>query len=84
MKAMDIGLRSGACVPFVEGSGSAERGYMSTMSTVKVWENELTAGMFNVFTDGNGRLKPVIQLAGYGFVGFVIRCCAIHFRHRQG
>ena len=33
--SMYIELKSGPCVPFVEGSRSAERGYMSTMSTVK-------------------------------------------------
>lgn len=46
--SMYIELRSGPCVPFVEGSRSAERGYMSTMSTVKGWENELTPEMFKV------------------------------------
>ena len=40
--SMYIELKSGPCVPFVEGSRSAERGYMSTMSTVKGWENEFT------------------------------------------
>lgn len=43
-----IELKTGPCVPFVEGSRSAERGYMSTMSTVKGWENELTPEMFKV------------------------------------
>lgn len=46
--SMYIELKSGPCVPFVEGSRSAERGYMSTMSTVKGWENELTPEMFKV------------------------------------
>ena len=46
--SMYIELNSGPCVPFVEGSRSAERGYMSTMSTVKGWENELTPEMFKV------------------------------------
>lgn len=46
--SMYIELKSGPCVPFVEGSRSAERGYMSTMSTVKGWENELTLEMFKV------------------------------------
>ena len=46
--SMYIELKSGPCVPFVAGSGSAERGYMSTMSTVKGWENELTPEMFKV------------------------------------
>lgn len=45
---MYIELKSGPCVPFVAGSRSAERGYMSTMSTVKGWENELTPEMFKV------------------------------------
>lgn len=46
--SMYIELKSGPCVPFVEGSRSAERGYMSTMSTVKGWKNELTPEMFKV------------------------------------
>ena len=46
--SMYIELKSGPCVPFVEGSISAKRGYMSTMSTVKGWENELTPEMFKV------------------------------------
>lgn len=46
--SMHIELKSGPCVPFVEGSRSSERGYMSTMSTVKGWENELTPEMFKV------------------------------------
>lgn len=46
--SMYIELKSGPCVPFVGGSRSAERGYMSTMSTVKGWENELTPEMFKV------------------------------------
>lgn len=46
--SMYIELKSGPCVPFVEESRSAERGYMSTMSTVKGWENELTPEMFKV------------------------------------
>lgn len=46
--SMYIELKSGPCVPFVEGSISAERGCMSTMSTVKGWENELTPEMFRV------------------------------------
>ena len=46
--SMYIELKSGPCVPFVEGSRSAERGYMSIMSTVKGWENELTPEMFKV------------------------------------
>ncbi len=43
-----IELKTGPCVPFVEGSRSAERGYMSTMSSVKAWEDELTPEMFKV------------------------------------
>ena len=46
--SMYIELKSGPCVPFVEGSRSAERGYMSTMSAVKGWEDELTPEMFKV------------------------------------
>lgn len=46
--SMYIELKSGPCVPFVAGSRSADRGYMSTMSTVKGWENELTPEMFKV------------------------------------
>lgn len=42
-----IELKYGPCVPFVEGSRSAKLG-MSTMSTVKGWENELTPEMFKV------------------------------------
>lgn len=44
--SMYIELKSGPCVPFVEGSISAERGYMSTMSSVKAWEDELTPKVF--------------------------------------
>lgn len=46
--SMYIELKAGTCIPFVEGSRSAERGYMSTMSTVKGWEDELTLEMFKV------------------------------------
>lgn len=46
--SMYIELKEGTCIPFVEGSRSAELGYMSTMSTVKGWENELTPEMFKV------------------------------------
>lgn len=46
--SMYIELKEGTCIPFVEGSRSAERGYMSTMSTVKGWENELTPEIFKV------------------------------------
>lgn len=44
--SMYIELKSGPCVPFVEGSRSAERGYMSTMSSVKAWKDELTSEVF--------------------------------------
>ena len=44
--SMYIELKSGPCVPFVEGSRIAERGYMSTMSSVKAWEDELTPKVF--------------------------------------
>lgn len=46
--SMAIELKSGPCVPFVEGSRSAERGYMSTMSSVKAWKDELTPEVFKV------------------------------------
>ena len=46
--SMYVELKEGTCIPFVEGSRSAERGYMSTMSTVKGWEDELTPEMFKV------------------------------------
>ena len=46
--SMYIELREGTCIPFVEGSRSAERGYMSTMSTVKGWKDELTPDVFKV------------------------------------
>lgn len=46
--SMYIELKEGPCIPFVEGSRSAERGYMSTMSPVKGWEDELTPEMFKV------------------------------------
>lgn len=46
--SMHIELKEGTCIPFVEGSRSAERGYMSTMNTVRGWENELTPEMFRV------------------------------------
>lgn len=43
-----IEVKEGVCIPFIEGSRSAERGYMSTMNTVKGWEKELTPEMFKV------------------------------------
>lgn len=44
--SMYIELKAGPCVPFAEGSRSAERGYMSTMSSVKAWKDELTPEVF--------------------------------------
>lgn len=44
--SMYIELKSGPCIPFVAGSRSAERGYMSTMSNVKAWKDELTPEVF--------------------------------------
>ena len=41
-----IVLKSGPCVPFIEGSRIAERGYMRTMSSVKGWETDLTPELF--------------------------------------
>lgn len=46
--SMYIELKEGPCIPFVEGSRSSGRGYMSTMSTVKGCEDELTPEMFKV------------------------------------
>lgn len=46
--SLHIELKAGPCVPFVEGSRSAERGYMSTMSSVKAWKDELTPEVFKV------------------------------------
>lgn len=46
--SMYIELKEGTCIPFVSGSRSADRGYMSTMSTVKGWEDELTPELFSV------------------------------------
>ena len=46
--SMCIELKEGTCNPFIEGSRSAERGYMSTMNNVKEWKNELTPEMFKV------------------------------------
>ena len=46
--SLHIELKEGTCIPFVEGSRSAERGYMSTMNTVKGWEKDLTPEMFKV------------------------------------
>ena len=44
--SMAVELKAGPCVPFIEGSRSAERGYMSTMSNVKSWKDELTPEVF--------------------------------------
>ena len=41
-----IELKEGTNIPFVQGSRSAKRGYMSTMSTVKGWKDELTPEIF--------------------------------------
>lgn len=46
--SMYIELKAGTCIPFIEGSRSAERGYMSTMNTVNGWEKDLTPEMFKV------------------------------------
>lgn len=46
--SLHIELKEGTCIPFVDGSRSAERGYMSTMNTVKGWEKDLTPEMFKV------------------------------------
>lgn len=46
--SMYIELKSGTCIPFIEGSRSAERGYMSTMNTVNGLEKDLTPEMFKV------------------------------------
>lgn len=46
--SLHIELKEGICIPFVEGSRSAERGYMSTMNTVKGWEKDLTPEIFKV------------------------------------
>lgn len=43
-----IEVKEGVCIPFIEYSRSAERGYMSTMNTVKGWEKDLTPEMFKV------------------------------------
>lgn len=44
--SMAVELKAGPCVPFIEGSRSAERGYMFTMSNVKAWKDELTPEVF--------------------------------------
>lgn len=46
-----IELKSGTCRPFVEGSISAQRNYMSTMSNIKGWTDELTPEVFAILDD---------------------------------
>lgn len=46
-----IELKSGTCAPFIEGSRSYERGYMSTMSNIKGWTDELTPEVFAIMDD---------------------------------
>ena len=46
-----IELKAGTCIPFVEGSRSAQRGYMSTMSGVNGWEDELAPEVFKALDD---------------------------------
>lgn len=46
--SLHIELKEGICIPFVEGSRSAERGYMSTCISVKPFKNELTPEVFKV------------------------------------
>lgn len=46
--SIHLELKEGTCIAFSEGSRCAERGYMSTMSTVKGWKDELTPEMFKV------------------------------------
>ena len=41
-----IVLKSGLCVPFVEETRSAQRGYIRTMSSVKEWRDEITPKVF--------------------------------------
>ena len=43
---INISLMGGKCYPFVEGSKSAERGYMRTMSTIGGFEKDLTPEVF--------------------------------------
>ena len=46
-----ISLMGGKCYPFVEGSKSAERGYMRTMSTIGGFEKDLTPEVFEALDD---------------------------------
>ena len=46
-----ISLTGGKCYPFVEGSRSAERGYMRTMSTIGGFEKDLTPEVFEALDD---------------------------------
>lgn len=46
-----IELKSGTCKPFVEGSISAQRNYMSTVSNIKEWTDELTTEVFAILDD---------------------------------
>ena len=62
--SMYIELKSGPCVPFVEGSRSAERGYMSTMSSVKAWEDELTPKVCLLYTSPSPREQSKSRMAG--------------------
>lgn len=43
-----IEVKEGVCIPFIEDSRCTERGYMSTMNTVKGWEKDLTPEIFKV------------------------------------
>lgn len=44
--SMYIELKGGPCVPFVNGTRSAERGYLSTSGSVKPFKDELTPEVF--------------------------------------
>lgn len=44
--SMYIELKAGPCIPFIEGSRSAERGYLSTSSSIKPFKAELTHEVF--------------------------------------
>lgn len=44
--SMYIELKAGICIPFIEGSRSAERGYLSTSSSIKPFKDELTHEVF--------------------------------------
>lgn len=49
--SITISLTGGKCCPFVEGSKSAERGYMRTMSTIGGFEKDLTPEVFEALDD---------------------------------